>query len=267
MHQCVLQEGQTGRCRARVCRDGKIVPAGYGQITGMMLDPIEKKPLRKFCPGTKILSVGSFGCNLNCFFCQNHEISMAGEGDCETMFLSPEELCEKALACRDRGNIGVAFTYNEPTIAYEYVRDTAKLVQKAGMKTVMVTNGSCSEKVLDEILPYIDAMNIDLKCYSEEKYEQLGGSLDQVKRFIRRANEKAHVELTYLLVPEFNDSESEFVQMCQWIRSLSPSIVLHVTRFFPFYHSKYRYPTPVDLMYRYIGLAQNSLEYVYSGNL
>ncbi len=162
---CEIKEGAAGFCGARIRRDGVIMAGNYGKITSLALDPIEKKPLNRFHPGAKIVSVGSYGCNLRCLFCQNDEISWSNRAFeyAETAdILSPKELADIAESCRDRGNIGVAFTYNEPLIGYEYVRDTAKLVHEKGMVNVMVTNGTASLFVLEELAPYIDAMNIDL---------------------------------------------------------------------------------------------------------
>ena len=151
MHRCCLSPGQRGICLARKNSDGRIVCDNYGMVTSLALDPIEKKPLKMFRPGSLVLSVGSFGCNLKCPFCQNHEISMVGREEAEetvgAVFLSPEVLADKALACKPMGNIGVAFTYNEPLVGWEYVRDTAKLVKEAGMDNVLVTNGSASLEV------------------------------------------------------------------------------------------------------------------------
>ena len=163
MHHCRLAQGQYGYCRARKNIKGKITSINYGKITGLMLDPIEKKPLRRFWPGSRILSVGSFGCNLACPFCQNYEISMTGEPEAEYKEISSEELAGLAREYKKYGNIGLAFTYNEPLVGYEFVRDTAKLVRAFGMKNVVVTNGSAELEILEELLPYIDAMNIDLK--------------------------------------------------------------------------------------------------------
>ena len=159
MHHCNLESGQFGLCRARKNQGGAVVCANYGRITSLALDPIEKKPLRMFYPGKMILSVGSYGCNLRCAFCQNYQISMTGGDVADFTYLSPAELAAKAAAARNRGNIGVAFTYNEPLVGWEYVRDTAKLVRAEGMKNVLVTNGTARLEVLEEILPYIDAMN------------------------------------------------------------------------------------------------------------
>lgn len=186
-HHCRLTEGQLGRCGARRNEKGKIVCDNYGKITALALDPIEKKPLRQFLPGSLILSVGSFGCNLSCPFCQNHEISMPDAAGAACRKITPKELAELAADCCGRGdrygrkNIGVAYTYNEPLVGYEFVRDTAELVRERGMKNVLVTNGTAEISVLEELLPYIDAMNIDLKGFSEAYYRKLGGDLETVK--------------------------------------------------------------------------------------
>ena len=230
---CELEEGQAGRCRARRNINGKIVSENYGKITSMALDPIEKKPLRRFYPGSQILSVGSYGCNLNCPFCQNYEISFSNGRDVHIVDVMPQELLKQALALRNKGNIGVAFTYNEPLIGYEYVRDASCLVHEAGMKNVLVTNGAATIETLWQVLPYIDAMNIDLKGFTREYYEMLGGSLGAVKEFIRTAAENCHVELTTLIVPGENDSPREMRELSEWIASVDPEIALHVTRFFP----------------------------------
>ena len=171
---CKIEENSTGFCGARICRDGKIIPDNYGKLTSVALDPIEKKPLKMFRPGAKILSIGSYGCNLRCPFCQNSTISWsqkAFEYKNKAEYCSPEEIVKTAMNLRDRGNIGIAFTYNEPLISYEFVRDCAMLSKKSGMENVLVTNGSATKKVLDEIAPYIDAMNIDLKSFSEKFYK------------------------------------------------------------------------------------------------
>ena len=173
-HHCRLEEGQTGRCRARKASDEKSISVNYGKITSIALDPIEKKPLRRFFPGSKILSLGSFGCNLSCPFCQNHSISMIGEDKADTQLLLPEEAVSIAIQEKQRGNIGIAFTYNEPMIGYEYVRDTAKLIKAEGMKNVVVTNGCVSRATALEVLPLIDAFNIDLKTFQDHRHSYLG---------------------------------------------------------------------------------------------
>lgn len=266
MHHCRLTQEQYGRCRARKNSKGKIISINYGKITGLMLDPIEKKPLRRFCPGSRILSVGSFGCNLACLFCQNYEISMTGEPEAEYREISPEELDGLAREYKKYGNIGLAFTYNEPLVGYEFVRDTAKLVREHGMKNVLVTNGSAELEILEELLPYIDAMNIDLKGFTEAYYRKLGGDLETVKRFIRRSAEACHVELTTLILPGENDSEKEMEEEAKWIASIDPDIPLHVTRFFPRYKMTDRQATEVGKVYRLKECAEKYLKYVYTGN-
>ena len=265
-HHCLLAEGQTGRCRARKNRNGKIVSINYGKLTSLMLDPIEKKPLRRFFPGSRILSVGSFGCNLACPFCQNYEISMADSGQAHWQEVTPEALAGLAQEYQSYGNIGVAFTYNEPLVGYEFVRDTARLVRERGMKNVLVTNGCAEPLVLEELLPYVDAMNIDLKGFTGEWYEKLGGDLETVKRFIARAAQDCHVELTTLIVPGENDSEEEMDREARWIASLDWEIPLHVTRFFPQYRMADKAPTPVERVYRLRNTAAQWLRYVYVGN-
>ena len=276
MHHCLLQEGQLGLCGARKRQGDKTISINYGKITSMALDPIEKKPLRMFHPGSLVLSVGSFGCNLKCPFCQNHQISMMRmEGDKDSLQhrrpdivnISPQELAQKALDGQKSGNIGVAFTYNEPLIGWEYVRDTAKLVKAYGMKNVLVTNGTASREVLEEILPFIDAMNIDLKGFQEEYYQKLGGSLKAVQEFIIRAAQACHVELTTLIVPGENDTVSEIKAEAEWIaREVGVHIPLHITRFFPRYQMQDKNPTDVQLVYRLANLAGKYLEHVFVGN-
>ena len=272
-HRCTLAEGQTGLCRARGMRGGEIVPLNYGVVSSIALDPIEKKPLARYHPGSVILSVGSFGCNLRCPFCQNWEISTSDgreyvrSGD---RFLPPEKLTELADRLRGRGNIGVAFTYNEPLIGWEYVRDTALLLRERGLKTVLVTNGCANGEIAEELLPLTDALNIDLKCFRAETYDKLlGGDLETVKRFIARAAEGCHVELTTLIVPGMNDSEEEIRELTAWIASLphGEEIPLHLTRFFPRHHMTDRKATERQSVLRLVSLARERLRWVYPGNM
>ncbi len=265
-HHCALDEGQTGLCRARACQDGKIVSLNYGKLTSLALDPIEKKPLRRFHPGSLILSVGSFGCNMRCPFCQNHEISMAGDSGIPTVEVSPEQLAAQAAELVPHGNIGVAYTYNEPLIGYEYVRDCAALVHEQGMVNVLVTNGTVEEEPWRALLPLVDAANIDLKGFTPSWYRRLGGDLETVKRSIVLAAERCHVEVTTLLIPGENDSEEEIRELARWLASISPEIPLHLSRFFPQYQMVDRLPTPVEQVYRLSEAAQEYLSHVYTGN-
>ncbi len=270
MHHCALEPGQTGLCRARKNEGGEIVCENYGWITSMALDPIEKKPLYDFHPGSMVLSVGSYGCNLRCPFCQNHEISMADKKTIDTERVSPRQLADLALMWKEQkraGNIGVAYTYNEPLVGWEFIRDTAKLVREYGMLNVLVTNGTASQEVLEELLPWIDAMNIDLKGFREEYYRKLGGDLETVKTFIVRAVESCHVELTTLIVPGENDSTEDMEAQAKWIADLSPTIPLHITRFFPRYRMRDREATDVEQLYRLVRTAEKYLEKVYAGNV
>ena len=264
-HHCELEEGQVGACRARTNRAGKIICLNYGKITALALDPIEKKPLRRFRPGTRVLSVGSFGCNLHCPFCQNAGIAAAG-AEIPARDCPPEVLVQEALRLRSRGGIGVAYTYNEPLVGYEYVRDCAALVREAGMYNVLVTNGTAEERSWLELLRLIDAVNIDLKGFAEDWYRRLGGDLETVKRSIALAAGRCHVEVTTLIVPGENDSEAEMQALSGWLASVSPEIPLHVSRFFPRYRMTDRQPTPVETVYRLADAAREKLKYVYTGN-
>lgn len=270
MHRCALEPGQAGLCGARKNEGGQVICENYGRITSLALDPIEKKPLRDFRPGSMILSVGSYGCNLRCPFCQNHEISMAHGGAFETEYVSPEQLADLALFWKERkraGNVGVAYTYNEPLVGWEYVRDTARLVREYGMVNVLVTNGTASPEVLEELLPWMDAMNVDLKGFREEWYRKLGGDLETVKDFIARAAESCHVELTTLIVPGENDSPEDVEAQARWISGIRPTIPLHLTRFFPQYRMRDREATDVGQLYRLARMAGKYLEKVYVGNV
>ena len=249
------------------------MPRIYGRLTSLALDPIEKKPLARFRPGSLILSAGSYGCNLRCPFCQNSEISWSEEAmrlaDGDLGYVSPEKLAETAAYYRDRGNIGVAFTYNEPLVGYEYVRDTARLVKEDGMVNVLVTNGTASLDVLEEISPYIDAMNIDLKGFSDIYYSSvLGGDRAMVMDFIEHAVRCCHVELTTLIVPGENDSDEEMREMTKWIAGLEngKETPLHITRFFPRFMMTDRKATDVGLIYHLADVAREELRYVYTGN-
>lgn len=266
-HHCALEEGQTGLCLARGNRGEKITCLNYGQVTSLGLDSIEKKPLARFYPGSKILSVGSFGCNLKCPFCQNHEIAAAGETCAQIAYISPETLSAKAAELKNRGNLGVAYTYNEPLVGWEFVRDCGALVREKGMKNVLVTNGTAEESVLRELLPLIDGVNIDLKGFTQEYYDWLCGDLESVKRAIILSAEHCHTEITTLIVPGRNDSMEEMEALSSWLAGINPEIPLHVTRYFPRYRMAEGEPTSVETVRRLAAVASVRLRYVYTGNL
>ena len=275
---CELQEGQTGPCGARTASGGCVRPVFYGRVSSLALDPIEKKPLARFHPGSMILSAGGLGCNLRCPFCQNHEIAQAdGENGfpVRTEEMPPDTLAELAAHYRQAGNIGLAYTYNEPLVCWEYVRDTARLVHERGMLNVLVTNGCAEAGILEQLAPYIDAMNIDLKGFTDRYYrEVLGGDRQMVMTFIREAVMRCHVELTTLVVPGENDSEEEMLRLSEWVAGLQDvsggrqgrEIPLHISRFFPRYRMAAKSPTDVRKVYSLVKAAEKNLLYVYPGN-
>ena len=264
---CVLREGQLGFCRARINRKGYIVCENYGRVTSIALDPVEKKPLRHFHPGAKVLSIGSYGCNMDCGYCQNCEIARADGESIRWEAVLPEELASLAAAYRSQGNIGLAFTYNEPLVGYEFVLDCAKLIQARGLVTALVSNGMIEQKHWDELIPWIDAANIDLKAFTQAGYSALGGDLDTVKNTIARAQGKMHLELTTLIVPGFNDNETEIQRECEWIASLSPEIPLHLSRFFPRHRMQNVDATPIETIENLARTARKYLSFVYIGNV
>ena len=275
---CDIVEGGRGFCGVRSCKDGQIMSTNYGKITSMALDPIEKKPLSRFHPESYILSIGSYGCNLRCPFCQNDDISWSDRAylfEEEAEVWTPEDVARAAEYYKGEGNIGVAFTYNEPLIGYEFLLDTARLVHERGMLNVLVTNGTASLSVLEELRPHIDAMNIDLKGFTENYYSNvLGGNLQMVKEFIETAAQFCHVELTTLIVPGENDTEEEMRAISEYISQLKDKngnvighdIPLHISRFFPRFKMTDRNPTDVKLVYHLADIAREKLNYVYEGN-
>ena len=265
-HHCRLADGETGFCRARTNEGGAIRCKNYGRLTAVALDPIEKKPLYHFHPGSFILSVGSFGCNLRCPFCQNYAISMA-DGQSETQDVTPAELASLAhdLSRRPHGNIGVAFTYNEPLLSYEFIMDAAPLLHEAGLFVVLVTNGTIAPVPLEALLPHVDAMNIDLKGWQPDFYRRLGGDLAAVKHTIARAVKSCHVEVTTLIIPGQNDSASDMEEEARWLASLRPDLPLHISRYFPRWHENTP-ATPIETIERLAAIARKHLRFVHKGN-
>lgn len=264
---CSLEEGQRGFCGVRQNVSGKIKNINYGLLSVASMDPIEKKPLKRFHPGTKILSIGANGCNMRCPHCQNFSFVMAAKEEIEMMDTDPREVVDVALKYREQGNIGLAFTYNEPITMYDFMMETAKLSKEEGLVNVMVTNGYINEAPLRALLPYFDAMNIDLKYFNEEGYRKIGGELEAVKRSIRVASESCHVEVTWLVVPGENDSPEELEEAAKWLASVDPEIPLHINRFFPMYKVLDKKPTEKALLLRLAEIAEKHLTHVYVGNI
>ncbi|WP_028991462.1 AmmeMemoRadiSam system radical SAM enzyme [Thermoanaerobacter thermocopriae] len=261
-HNCHINEGKHGVCNVRNNINGILVTENYGTITSAALDPIEKKPLYHFYPGRYIFSVGTYGCNLKCKFCQNWEIAhQKWEGD----YISLQQLI--AAAKRQRDNIGIAFTYNEPLIWYEYVHDGLIEAKKEGLKTVLVTNGYINLEPLKKILPYVDAMNIDVKAYTEDFYKKIcSGKLHPVLETVEQASKHCHVEVTNLIITDLNDKKEEIESLVKWLSQIDKNIPLHFSRYFPNYKLD-NPPTPLDTLRRAYEIGKKYLNFVYVGNV
>jgi pyruvate formate lyase activating enzyme len=266
-HACLLKPDETGKCLARTNREGRLVTQNYGKLTGMHLDPVEKKPLYHFFPGQRILSIGSYGCNLHCDWCQNARISLSGNGHFDSLpVTNPEEV---VASMRRMGGIGLAYTYNEPVVWFEFMMDTARMVQAEGRKNVMVTNGFINPKPMKELLEVVDALNVDLKSFSQDFYHRwTGGSLQPVKHTLTEvARRGRHLEVTFLVIPELTDDLLLFRDMVRWIREeLGEQTVLHLSRYFPAWKLAHP-PTPIDSMTRLLEAALEQLPFVYLGNV
>jgi len=264
-HLCKLSKGKTGICGVRKNTGNKIELTTYGVISGYALDPVEKKPLYHFFPGYKILSVGSYGCNMRCDFCQNYDISQSVPSDLSKM-MTASQIVRNAHSYEN--NIGIAFTYNEPVISYEFMRDVALEAKKENLHTVMVSNGYVNSLPLKEIISFIDAFNIDLKAFNDETYKKLTGALlgpvlDTLKEIAKSGK---HLEITTLLIPGVNDDENEMRLQAKWIADeLGPAIPLHLSRYFPRY-KRNNPPTPEESVSWLADIASESLSYVYGGN-
>jgi len=265
-HSCLISPGGRGVCGVRENRDGEILPVTYGIISGYALDPIEKKPLYHFYPGSSILSVGSYGCNLKCDFCQNFHISQEVH-PVSSRHLSPDELVKMAL--KTAGNVGLAYTYNEPVIWFEYVNDCARLAAAEGLYNVMVTNGYVNVEPLEELIKVIDAFNIDLKAFSNDFYTgYTGATLRPVLEAIKMvASSGRHLEITTLIIPGLNDSADEMRREAEWIAlNAGRRVPLHLSRYFPMYRRS-NPPTPAETIQRLKEIANEYLDFVYTGNL
>lgn len=261
-HNCHIAPGKTGVCQVRANRAGAPSLPFYGQASALQVDPVEKKPLYHFNPGARLLSIGFLGCNFRCPFCQNFSISQDTRARSETV--TPRELVGLT---EQSGALGVAYTYNEPTIHFEYVLAASQELRGAGLANVLVTNGHLTRKPARELLSVIDAANVDLKSFSETFYrDELGGSLKAVLDFISIAAELTWVEVTTLLIPGRNDADEEVDSIARFIASLSPDIPLHLSGYYPTYQYDVAATTPRSIE-RAVEIARRHLRHVYPGNV
>lgn len=265
---CVIAEGNYGNCNSRKNIKGKLYSMVYARPCSMAIDPIEKKPLYHFMPGTTIFSIATTGCNLHCKHCQNWEISQSRPDETLTAEVSPEEVVEKAV---ENGCQSIAYTYTEPTIFYEYVYDIARLARKKGLKNVMVTNGYINKEPLEKLYPFIDAANVDLKAFTEEFYKDIAfATLKPVLETIKRLKKmKVWIEITNLIIPTLNDDLNTIKKMCEWIKNnVGSETPLHFSRFFPFYQLSHLPPTSPETLYKARETALKvGLKHVYIGNI
>jgi len=262
--ECLIKKGQVGFCRSRKNKNNKLYSLIYSKVSSCGFDPIEKKPLYHFCPGTSVLSLGTVGCSFSCSFCQNWTISQGNIENVSVEELSPEEAVRLAL---NNNSPGIAYTYSEPLIWYEYVLDTARLAKKNNLKNILVTNGFINQEPLLKLLPFIDALNIDLKSFRNSFYQKYcQGSLAPVLRTIEIAKSYSHIEITNLIIPGLNDQEEEIKELVNWVASQGENIPLHFSRYFPCYKMNIE-ATPISTLYKARDIAQKKLKYVYVGNI
>ena len=263
-HHCVIKEGQSGLCNVRGVRGGELKALGYGILSSAHVDPVEKKPLYHFFPGASIFSIGGWGCNFGCVFCQNWAISQKF-AESEKRYLPIDIVSQvRASDCKL-----VAYTYNEPLVGFEFVRDCCRLTRQAGYRNVLVTNGYVEEAPAAEMLPLVDALNVDIKSMEDEFYrKQCRGSLDPVLRFCRQAAKAGcHIEITNLVIPTLNDREELFRQLARWIQSeLGPDVPLHLSAYRPEFRSTIP-PTPPETLAAASRICREELQYVYLGNV
>lgn len=266
--ECVIPSGKRGFCRVRRNLNGALHSLSYGRPVAMHIDPIEKKPLFHFLPGTSAFSIACAGCNLTCQFCQNWEISQADPEKINTSYISAGALLDKA---KELGISTIAYTYTEPTVFYEYILELSKLAKAQGIRCVMHSNGYINEKPLRELAGYLDAVNIDLKGFSDDYYSRVAqGGLEPVLRSLRILKEEGvHLEITNLVLPGYNDDPAVIRKMCEWIRdNLGADTPLHFSRFYPMYKLVALAPTPVETLEKARDAALAcGLRYVYIGNV
>jgi pyruvate formate lyase activating enzyme len=265
--KCVVKNGSRGDCRVRVNKDGKFYSIVYGRPCSVAVDPIEKKPLFHFLPGSKVYSIGTAGCNSHCKACQNFAIAQVDPGKVSSINMSPSDVVKQAL---EHGCSGIAYTYNDPVVFYEYVLDTAKLAHKKGLKNILVTNGFINKEPLERLCKVIDAVNVDLKGINNKFYRKytltwIEPVLESIRTLVRK---KVWVEITNLVIPGVNDSDSEIEDLCKWVsQSFGRKIPLHFSRFFPCYKLEHLEETPIDTLERAREIGLKYLDFVYIGNL
>ena len=266
-HHCRIKEGGRGLCRSRECRDGKLYALSYGIPCAIADDPVEKKPLNRFMPGTRCLSLSCTGCNLSCRWCQNSSISQVAPEDADATLLSPAEIVD---ICLKRGLPSIAYTYTEPFTWFEYMYDIAVLAHSKGLKNILVSAGYVEKEPLRELLPYIDAANIDIKAMDDAIYHRYCGATmaPVLENILAMKAAGVHVEITNLLVTGLNDSEEQVRNLCQWmIENGLQDVPLHLSRYFPRYRFK-EVPTPVSTMKKAREVALSAgIQTVYLGNI
>ncbi len=267
-HTCSLKEEERGKCKVRKNVKGELFSTVYGKPTSEGIDPIEKKPLYHFLPGEKAFSIGTAGCNQSCLFCCNWQISQSTEKEIRTMDLSPEEAVKKA---ESRNSKIIAYTYNEPTVFIEYMQETAEIAREKNLKNIAVTCGLVNEKPLRDISKFLDAANIDLKYFSDQKYKEVsGGRLEPVLNTIKTLKEEGvWIEITNLIIPGLNDDEETIRKMCKWIiDNIGDETPLHFSRFYPTYKMNKKPPTPIETVKKAEKIAkEEGIKYVYIGNI
>jgi len=263
-HRCIIDKDKRGICGVRENREGKLYLLVYGLIISENVDPIEKKPLYHFLPNTKTYSIGTVGCNFKCYFCQNYRISQLRE--IVGQDITPEEIVERAIKT---GCKSISYTYNEPTISAEFVKQTAILARQKGLKNILVTNGYMTKECLEFLGKDIDAMNIDLKSFDEKFYNKIcKARLKPVLETIKLAHEKGiHIEITTLVVPGENNSVNQFEKIARFISNIDKNIPWHISRFFPMYKMKDKQPTSLDVLKKAEAIGKKYLKYVYIGNV
>lgn len=266
-HSCSIAQGKRGICGVRENRYGNLVSLNYGKVSSLNVDPIEKKPLYHFHPGEDVFSIGGFGCNMRCLHCQNYLISQATLEALPLRDMAPGDVSETAIA---EGTGGIAFTYNEPTIWHEFAYDAMKIAKEKGLFTVYVTNGFIQEAPLRELAGYLDAMNIDVKGFTDRFYRDVcKASLEPVLHATEVAHDLGiHVEVTYLIIPGENDDRDEIRSFSRWLAGIDPDVPVHLTRFHPDYQMSDRGPTPRSTMEMARSVAsEEGLRFVYVGNI